>query len=159
MTDRPLRVVQCGTGNIGLRALREVIRHPNLELVGVRVYDPAKDGVDAGVLCGDGPVGVIATTEPGAVRALAADCALHMPRSFDVDEVVGMLECGTNVVTTRGELFARGDRLDHDARQRTKQKWRILFLDTPKVKMQILAHGYKPNQACAFTSRRLRICK
>lgn len=117
MIDRPLRVVQCGTGNIGLRALREVIRHPNLELVGVRVYDPAKDGVDAGDLCGEGPVGVIATTDPAAVRALAADCALHMPRSFDVDEVVGMLECGTNVVTTRGELFARGDRLG-DARQR-----------------------------------------
>jgi hypothetical protein len=34
-----------------------VIRHPELELVGVQMYDPAKDGVDAGVLCGEGRVG------------------------------------------------------------------------------------------------------
>jgi hypothetical protein len=58
-----LRVVQCGTGNIGLRALREVIRHPELELVGVQVYDPAKEGVDAGVVCGEEPVGVVATRD------------------------------------------------------------------------------------------------
>ena len=49
MSERPrLRVVQWATGNIGTRALREVIRHPSLELVGVLVYDPDKDGVDAG---------------------------------------------------------------------------------------------------------------
>jgi len=45
--------VQWATGNTGQRALREVIRHPNLELVGVLVYDDAKDGVDAGDLCGE----------------------------------------------------------------------------------------------------------
>jgi hypothetical protein len=27
----PLRVVQCATGNIGTRSLREVVRHPSLE--------------------------------------------------------------------------------------------------------------------------------
>ena len=58
MSARRHRVVQWATGNIGLRSLREVIRHPALELVGVLVYDPAKDGVDAGVLCGEEPVGV-----------------------------------------------------------------------------------------------------
>ena len=42
-----LRVVQWATGNIGTRALREVIRHPDLELAGVVVYDAAKNGVDA----------------------------------------------------------------------------------------------------------------
>ena len=42
------RVVQWGTGNIGLRALREVIRHPDLDLAGVLVYDPAKAEIDAG---------------------------------------------------------------------------------------------------------------
>ena len=41
------RVVQWATGNIGTRALREVIRHPELELAGVLVYDPAKAGIDA----------------------------------------------------------------------------------------------------------------
>ena len=49
MSPRRTRVVQWATGNIGLRALREVIRHPSLELVGALSYDPAKDGIDAGV--------------------------------------------------------------------------------------------------------------
>jgi 2,4-diaminopentanoate dehydrogenase len=106
-----LRVVQCGTGNIGLRALREVIHDPELELVGVQVYDPAKDGVDAGVLCGEGPVGVVATTDPAAIRSVEADCALYMPSALDLDHVIALLESGTNVVTTRGELFAGGSRL------------------------------------------------
>lgn len=113
-----LRVVQCGTGNIGARALREVIGHPRLELVGVQVYDPAKDGVDAGVLCGEAPVGVLATTDPAAIRALAADCVLYMPNALDLDHVVALLDSGTNVVTTRGELFAGGHRLDDAAKAR-----------------------------------------
>src|SRR3954449_3239947 len=97
------RVVQWATGNIGLRALREVIRHPDLDLVGVLVYDPAKDGVDAGTLCGEGETGVKATTDKSAIAALGADCVLYMARALDLDEVVGLLESGTNVVTTRGE--------------------------------------------------------
>ena len=73
-----LRVVQCGTGNIGRRALREVIRHPELELVGVQVYDPAKEGVDAGVLCGEEPIGVVATRDAnGDPRPRGGLCALH----------------------------------------------------------------------------------
>ncbi|HEY4397666.1 MAG TPA: dihydrodipicolinate reductase, partial [Acidimicrobiia bacterium] len=113
-----LRVVQCGTGNIGRRALREVIRHPDLELVGVQVYGSAKDGVDAGVLCGEPPVGVVATTDPVAIRSLKADCALYMPMLMDLDHVVELLETGTNVVTTRGELFAGGRRLGEEERAR-----------------------------------------
>jgi hypothetical protein len=56
-----------------------VIRHPNLELMGVRRYDPAKDRVDAGDRCGERPVGVTATTDqrpfmrsPPTVRRVAA---------------------------------------------------------------------------------------
>jgi 4-hydroxy-tetrahydrodipicolinate reductase len=114
VSERAIRVVQWATGNIGLRALREVIRDPRLQLAGVLVYDAEKDGVDAGVLCGEGPVGVAATTDRDAVIGLAADCALHMPRLLDVDDLVGLLAMGTNVVTTRGELFAGGYRLGDD---------------------------------------------
>ena len=53
MTAGRYRVAQWATGNIGLRALREVMRHPDLDLVGVLVYDAAKEGVDAGGLCGE----------------------------------------------------------------------------------------------------------
>jgi hypothetical protein len=118
MAGPRLRVVQWGTGNIGRRALREVIRHPELDLVGVRVYDPAKDGVDAGVLSGEDEVGVAATTESDAIHALAADCALYMPSRLELDDVVTLLEAGTNVVTTRGELFAGGHRLGDERRAR-----------------------------------------
>ena len=112
------RVVQWATGNIGLRALREVIRHPALDLAGVLVYDPAKNGVDAGVLCGEEPVGVAATTDPAAIHGLDADCALYMPRALDVDDVVTLLAAGTNVVTTRGEFFANGHALGDERRAR-----------------------------------------
>jgi hypothetical protein len=115
---RSYRVVQWATGNIGRRSLREVIRHPHLELVGVLVYDSAKRGVDAGTLCGEEPVGVAATTDPAEISALGADCVLHMPRRFLLDEVVALLEAGTNVVTTRGEVFDGGRPLGDEGRAR-----------------------------------------
>lgn len=46
----PVRVVQWATGTTGRLALRAVIEDPELELVGVRVYDPEKVGKDAGAL-------------------------------------------------------------------------------------------------------------
>ena len=42
------RVLHCGTGNAGALALRGVIAHPDLELVGVLAYSPDKIGRDAG---------------------------------------------------------------------------------------------------------------
>jgi 4-hydroxy-tetrahydrodipicolinate reductase len=116
LSGKHYRVVQWATGNIGTRALREVIRHPSLELVGLLVYDNAKDGVDAGLLCGEKPVGVAATTDRAAIHALAADCVLYMPRALDLDDVVALLESGTNVVTTCGELADGGRPLDDERR-------------------------------------------
>jgi 4-hydroxy-tetrahydrodipicolinate reductase len=113
-----LRVVQWATGNIGTRSLREVIRHPLLELVGLLVYDPAKEGVDAGTLCGEEPVGVTATTDHAVIQALAADCVLYMPRALDLDDVVPLLEHGTNVVTTCGEFVDDGRPLGDEQRAR-----------------------------------------
>ena len=103
-----LRVVQWATGNIGTRALRSILRHPGLELVGVLVYDPAKAGVDAGERCGEPPAGVLATTEPAEVLALAPDCVVYMARVWDAAEVATLLGAGINVVTTRGEPEAGG---------------------------------------------------
>jgi len=118
LSGRRLRVVQWATGNIGAHALREVMRHPALELAGVLVYDPAKNGVDAGVLCGEEPVGVVATDDRAAIRGLDADCILYMPRVFDLDDVVALLASGKNVVTTRGELSGAGHQLGAEARAR-----------------------------------------
>ncbi len=129
----PHRVIQWATGNTGLRALREVIRHPALDLVGTLVYDPAKDGVDAGELCGEGPTGVLATTDREAILALEADCVIYMPRATGrgqtragltedelVDDVVALVGSGTNIVTTCSDLFARGVRLSDENRARVR---------------------------------------
>jgi 2,4-diaminopentanoate dehydrogenase len=125
------RVVQWATGNTGQRALREVIRDPKFDLVGVLVYDEAKHGVDAGKLCGEGPTGVLATTDRDAVLALEADCCIYMPRATGrgqtraglsedelVADVVALLESGTNVITTVSDLFARGARMSDANRAR-----------------------------------------
>ena len=126
-----LRVVQWATGNTGQRALREMIRDPRLDLVGVLVYDAAKDGLDAGELCGEAPTGVKATRDREAIFALKADCCVYMPRATGrgptraglsedelVEDVVALLGSGTNIVSTCPDLFARGVRLTDENRAR-----------------------------------------
>jgi 4-hydroxy-tetrahydrodipicolinate reductase len=102
------RVVQWATGNIGTRALRSVIEHPDLTLAGVYVHTPAKAGRDAGDLCGLGPTGILATRDADEILALGADCVLYMPASCDVDQVCRLLGAGASIVTTRGEFHHPG---------------------------------------------------
>jgi len=108
------RVIQWATGNIGTRALSAALAHPDLEVVGVRVYDPDKVGRDVGELAGTGPTGVLATDDVDALVALPADCVLHMPSRPDLDEVCRLLASGKNVVTTCSELFHPHRSLDAD---------------------------------------------
>lgn len=128
------RVIQWATGNTGQRALREVIRDPSLELVGVLVYDDAKNGVDAGRLCNEGDTGIVATTDRESVIGLDADCCIYMPRATGsgqtragltqdelVADVAALLERGTNIVTTCTDLVAGGVRLSAENRSRVLQ--------------------------------------
>ena len=101
---RKLRVVQWATGNVGSRALRHVIQHPDLELAGVWVHSAAKVGTDAGTLAGVDPVGILATNDEAEILALNADCVLWMPHVFAVPELCRILASGANVVSTRMEL-------------------------------------------------------
>jgi 4-hydroxy-tetrahydrodipicolinate reductase len=117
MNSTPYRVVQWATGNIGLRSLRAVIEHPDLELVGLYVYSEAKDGVDAGELCGLPRVGVTATRDVDAILALRPDCVLYMGDRVDADAICRLLESGANVVSTRSE-FHRPDDLHPEMRAR-----------------------------------------
>jgi 4-hydroxy-tetrahydrodipicolinate reductase len=98
------RVVHWGTGSTGTHGLRAILRHPELELVGLHVHSANKVGLDAGELCGLGPTGVIATDDLDATLALDADCLSYMAdgvnREPDVcADVIPFLERGTNVVT------------------------------------------------------------
>jgi 4-hydroxy-tetrahydrodipicolinate reductase len=102
---KPIRVVQWATGSVGSYAMRAVIQHPDMELVGVRVYSAAKEGQDAGELCRLPPIGVKATRSTEAILALKPDCVVYMPEATDLDDVCRLLEAGVNIVTTRAEFF------------------------------------------------------
>jgi 2,4-diaminopentanoate dehydrogenase len=99
---RHYEVVQWATGSVGASALRAIIEHPDLELVGVLVFDPAKEGLDAGALCGTDDTGVVATRDAGELLALGADCVCHCPRNSreTTEELATILESGANVVSS-----------------------------------------------------------
>ena len=117
MSGDRYRVVQWATGNIGLRSLRAVIEHPELDLVGLYVYSEGKDGQDAGELCGLAPTGVRATRDVGEIVALQPDCVLYMGDRADMDVLCRLLESGSNVVSTRSE-FHHPEGMDPDVRER-----------------------------------------
>ena len=99
------RVIQWSTGNVGTAALRCIIRHPELELVGVWVHSPDKAGKDTGALCGMAPTGVIATNDTDALLALDADCVSYTATADlrPMDAIVDMeriLRSGKNVVSS-----------------------------------------------------------
>ncbi len=117
MHRRPYRVAQWATGNVGLRSLRAVIEHPDLELVGLYVYSERKVGQDAGTLCGVERTGVVATDDIEQILAARPDCVLFMGDRADVDVLCRLLESGANVVTTRSE-FHWAPSLDPAVRER-----------------------------------------
>jgi 4-hydroxy-tetrahydrodipicolinate reductase len=102
-----------------MRSLRGVIEHPDLTLVGLYVYSPAKAGRDAGELAGFGPTGVVATNDIETILRLKADGILYMPRATDIGELCRLLESGANVVTTRGD-FHHPPSMDPSARSRVE---------------------------------------
>ena len=79
------KVIQWGVGYTGRWGLRYVLTNPSLELVGLKVFTEAKDGVDAGELIGRAPVGVRATRDTDALLATDADCVVFMPRDALMD--------------------------------------------------------------------------
>ncbi len=118
MQAKPLRVVQWATGNIGLRSMREVIRDPAMELVGALTYNPAKEGVDAGELCGEGSIGVAMTTDRAKIHTLKADCVLYMPRVVDIEDLVAFALAGTNIVSICMEMYDGASGLSDEDRAR-----------------------------------------
>ena len=76
--QRALRVIQWSTGNAGQKALRGILGHPDLELVGVHAHSPDKVGRDAAELCGlEAPTGIVASDDTDALLAQGADCVCY----------------------------------------------------------------------------------
>ena len=100
------RVIQWGTGNVGFHSLRHIIRHPDLELVGVHAHSPSKIGKDAAALCGlSEDTGVLATNDADSLLALDADVVAYTVKGETrpqevIPELERILAAGKNVVST-----------------------------------------------------------
>jgi len=98
-------VAQWATGTTGRLALQAVIDAPELELVGVRVYDPSKVGRDAGELVGGGRIGVLATDNNYELVRSRPDVVLYMASVEEraescVTDVANLLASGIDVIAT-----------------------------------------------------------
>ncbi|KAA0018531.1 NAD(P)H-dependent amine dehydrogenase family protein [Antrihabitans cavernicola] len=100
-----LRVIQWATGGVGAAAIRAVVQHPDLELVGCWVHSSDKDGRDAGELAEIEPIGVLATADVEEVLALDADAVIYSPLLPNPVEVERILRSGKNVVTPVGWFY------------------------------------------------------
>ncbi len=100
------RVVQWSTGNVGSYALRAIINHPELELVGLIVSNPDKAGKDACEFAEvGGPTGVLATTDIDAALALSPQCVCYTAaaehRMFEAAaDQARVLGAGINLVSS-----------------------------------------------------------
>jgi len=102
------RVVQWNTGNVGKQTLLAICASPELELVGCYAWSRDKVGVDAGVLAGGKPVGVLATDDLDALIALRPDCVCYTPMWPDVDAMCRVLEAGIDISTTAHFITGHG---------------------------------------------------
>jgi 2,4-diaminopentanoate dehydrogenase len=122
------RVIQWATGTTGTMALRHVIGRPDLDLVGVKVYDPAKAGVDAGALCGLPDTGLLATDDRDAVINAAADVVLYMGK-VETDtpgcfaDVCDLLASGKDVVATGSRMSRWPMRSKMPAAPEIRRSW------------------------------------
>ena len=113
------RVVQWATGRIGESSLRELIRSPEMDLVGVYVHSAAKDGRDAGELCGLAPIGIKATRDINKIIALKPDCVVAVQEGANIDDVCRFLEAGINIATSRVD-YLEPDYMEPEVRRRTE---------------------------------------
>ncbi|GFG65000.1 putative dihydrodipicolinate reductase [Mycobacterium kubicae] len=99
-SQRPIRVFQVATGNVGTEMIKRLAHHPDLELVGLHCYTPEKVGRDAGELAGLAPNGVLATGSVDDIIAAEPDVLTFHGVFPDEDLYVKVLEAGINIVTT-----------------------------------------------------------
>ncbi len=103
-------VVQLGTGNVGVHALKALITNPQFELTGVWVSSDTKAGKDAAELAGVAEAaGVLASTDLDAVLATGPRCAVYTALADNrlmeaLDDYRRILAAGVNVVGS-GPVF------------------------------------------------------
>ena len=95
------RVIQFSTGNVGRHALRSIIEHPDLELVGVHASGAQKVGRDAAELCGLDRTQRRASPPTTSTRwsPCSADCVVYTSQAETrpaeaIDEITRFLRGG-----------------------------------------------------------------
>jgi 2,4-diaminopentanoate dehydrogenase len=117
------RVIQCYTGQVGSRVVRNLIRNPEFELVGTLVSSEAKHGQDIGTMVGLDPIGVKATRFIDEIVEMDADCVIwngivssfptspaasSEPGAAGSDAIVRLLRSGKNVYCGVGAWYLEG---------------------------------------------------
>ena len=102
---RRFRLAHIGTGYTGALALAQILKSPNLELVGLLVHSANKVGRDSGEMVGETAVGIAATSDFAELLDLDADCVTYFatvsgrePEEI-VDQLCSILARGKNLVT------------------------------------------------------------
>ena len=103
-----IKVVQWTSGGVARQAVRAILDHPELTLVGMYAHSEEKAGQDAGELVGIEALGITATNDVASLIALRPDCVSYSPLYPDIDHLVQLLESGINVVTTCNFLTGWG---------------------------------------------------
>jgi len=91
---------------VGVHAVRAIVEHPDLELVGLIVHSENKVGIDAATLCGlEQPTGVLGTRDIEATLTIDADAVCYTavadrrtPEA--VRDLTQCLQAGKNVVSS-----------------------------------------------------------
>jgi hypothetical protein len=117
-----IKVIQWSTGNIGTHALRMIINHPELELVGLWVSSADKVGRDAGELIGLPATGILASNDADALLALDADvvcyCSGADSRLFEaIGDYEKILRSGKNLVSTSLPFLTHPPQADKNLRK------------------------------------------
>ncbi len=104
------RVIVWGTGFVGKAVLKSLLGHPEFELAGVVVHDPAKDGLDVGDLIGGPKTGIRATRDAKSLLAGPADAVAYfgpnaMHAETNLANIEAALRAGKNVVDTSMGIF------------------------------------------------------
>ena len=95
---------------MGKTCLRATLDNPDLELVGLYVYNPDKVGMDAGEIARKPNTGVIATNNIEDILALEADVVFHTPQldasyARHNDGICRLLASGKNVISINGHSY------------------------------------------------------
>lgn len=117
----PYRVILWGTGFVGSAVLRDLLAHPEYEIVAVVVHGEEKEGQDIGVLAGREPVGIAATRDSDAALALDADAVAYfgpsaMYAEINMRNLCAALRSGKNVVETSMGMFQNPKRAPEEMR-------------------------------------------